>query len=86
MANTSAAKKAVRQSAKHRTKNRQQTDAFRSAIKNMKKLVAAGEIDKIVTELPKVVSMIDKAVKNKLLHRNNAARKKSQLARMAVKK
>jgi len=84
MANTSAAKKAIRQSGKRRTQNRKQRDSFRGAIKNIKKLVIAGEIDKAITEMPMVVSIIDKAVKKNLLHKNNAARKKSQLAKMVV--
>jgi len=86
MANTTAAKKAWRQAGKRRDKNRVQITEMRKGIKSFKKFVDTGAKDKATAEMPKIVSMIDKAVKNKLIHKNNAAHKKSQLARLVADK
>jgi len=56
---------------------------FDSLMKSMFKLcmgyIQNHEIDKAKKVLPQAVSAIDTAVKKGLLHKNNAARKKSQL-------
>lgn len=55
---------------------------MKEAIKGMKKLVASKNMDEFKKKLPEVTSIIDKATKHNLIHRNNAARKKSALAKM----
>lgn len=74
--------KHLRQSEKHRTVNRVQKAAIKRALKEMDKLADAKQFDEFKARLPKVSSLIDKGVKNNLLHKNNAAHKKSQLAHM----
>ncbi len=77
MANHSATKKDVRQSAKRNERNRYYGKTTRNAIRDLKasdKTVATGQ-------LPKVASMIDKLAKRGTIHKNKAANLKSKLAK-----
>lgn len=77
MANHSATKKDVRQSAKRNERNRYYGKTTRNAIRDLKASdkAAAGE------QLPKVASMIDKLAKRGTIHKNKAANLKSKLAK-----
>lgn len=81
-----AAIKHLRQSEKRRKTNRLAKEGVKDNLKEMMRLVKAGKMDEFKSRLPKVVSMIDKAVKNNLLHQNNAAHKKSALEKLLVVK
>ena len=77
MANHSATKKDVRQSAKRNERNRYYGKTTRNAIRDLKvrdKAVATGQ-------LPKVAAMIDKMAKRGTIHKNKAANLKSKLAK-----
>ena len=60
---------------------------YRSTIKTLTKRLAAaveeGDADAIQTEHRGLVKLIDRAASRGALHRNTAARKKSQAARLA---
>ena len=76
MANHKATKKDVRQASKRRERNRYQGKTTRNAIRDLKALTdpkAAGESVKVV------ISRIDKLAKKGVIHKNNAARRKSRL-------
>lgn len=75
---TSSAKKALRVSNRRRTINQQVRSRMRSAIKSF--LAQPSE-----EKLTEAFSRLDRAVKNNLIHRNKAARKKSQLAQKLAK-
>lgn len=77
-----AAKKALRQSRKRGLKNRAQKRGVYEAIKELERLVKAGQKEDAQKKLPEVQSAIDRAAKHHLFHRNKAARKKSQLAKL----
>jgi small subunit ribosomal protein S20 len=77
-----AAIKDLRQSQKHRVVNRGMKSRLKDELKEITKLALAKKFDEFKAALPKVTSMIDKAAKNNLIHRNNAAHKKSSLAKM----
>ncbi|MBI2638019.1 30S ribosomal protein S20 [Candidatus Peregrinibacteria bacterium] len=77
-----AAIKHLRQSEKHRRVNRLAKDRLKQSIKDMVKLAKAKKIDEFKKQLPLVISLIDKAAKNNLIHKNNAAHKKSRLAHL----
>lgn len=81
-----AAIKDLRKSQKRRKVNRSEKEKLKTALKDIKKLAAAKKMDEAMQRLPVVTSMIDKAVKHHLLHRNNAARKKSALAHLLAAK
>ncbi len=77
MANHSATKKDVRQSAKRNERNRYYGKTTRNAIRDLK------TSDKAVatTQFPKITSMIDKLAKRGTIHKNKAANLKSKLAK-----
>jgi len=76
-----AAVKHLRQSEKHRKANRLFKEKLKTAIKDIIKLAKDKNKSEYEKRLPEVVSLIDKAAKKNLLHKNNAARKKSALSR-----
>ena len=80
MANHSATKKDVRQSAKRRDRNRYNGKTTRNAIRELK----TNTEKKVYEEqLPNVVSMIDKLAKRGIIHKNKAANLKSKLTKKA---
>jgi small subunit ribosomal protein S20 len=84
MANITQQKKRIRTSADQRLENLR----YRSTIKTLTKRLAAavedGDADAVETEHRGLVKLIDRAVARGALHRNTAARKKSQAARLAA--
>jgi len=77
MANHSATKKDVRQSAKRRDRNKYYGKTTRNAIRDLKAVKGKEMSDK----LPQVTSMIDKLAKRGIIHKNKAANLKSKLTR-----
>jgi small subunit ribosomal protein S20 len=78
MANHSATKKDVRQSAKRNERNRYYGKTTRNAIRDIRAI----ENNKEATDkLPLVAAMIDKLAKRGTIHKNKAANLKSKLAR-----
>lgn len=85
MALTSSAKKAIKRSTFLRERNAQFKFAMKKAIKSLKKGAEAGE--KNIAELyVNACSVIDKAAQKNIIHKKNAARKKSRLSALVVAK
>lgn len=86
MPTTKTAKKALKVSQKKRSRNRRFLELFKESTKQLQTLLNAEKKDaKAVAEaLSKVYSRIDTLEKKNILHKNNAARKKSAFAK-AVK-
>jgi len=82
---TSSAKKALRASKNKAAFNLKRKDAISDVMKKIKKLVLAKKVKEAQALLPTAFQAIDKACKIKLIHKNNAARKKSRLAIMLAK-
>jgi len=80
MANIKSSRKRAHQSVGFRTRNASLRTAVRTAIKNLKKAVAAGDKKAAADELSKSVSVIDRVVAKGVLHANAANRHKSRLA------
>ncbi|MEK7569459.1 MAG: 30S ribosomal protein S20 [Patescibacteria group bacterium] len=78
---TKGAKKAIRGSARKRGYNERRKRAMREIIKKIEKLAKTDkkEAEKL---LASVYQTIDKAAKVGVIKKNNAARKKSRLARL----
>ena len=77
MANHSATKKDVRQSAKRNERNRYYGKTTRNAIRDIRAI----EDKKAATDkLPTVASMIDKLAKRGTIHKNKASNLKRKLA------
>ncbi len=78
MANHSATKKDVRQSAKRNERNRYYGKTTRNAIRDIKAI----DDKAVATEKsPLIASMIDKLAKRGTIHKNKAANLKSKLAK-----
>ena len=79
MANTAQAKKRARQAEAHRARNIAQRSALRTQIKKVLKAVESK--DKAVAQqaFREAAAVLDSSAKKGLVHKNNAARQKSQL-------
>ncbi len=80
MANTSSARKRIKQNEKRRLRNRALRSAIRSAVKTARAAVA-GKAPKAAEDVHAAIRELDRAVSRGVIHRNTAARKKSSLAR-----
>lgn len=74
--------KRMKQNRTNRARNRHYGSHMKSMIKLLLTHVEKGEMDKAKAVLPDVVSAIDMAAKKKIVHENNAARKKSRVQRV----
>lgn len=79
MAITKGAKKAHRSSLKKRVFNQRRKNAMTDSVKEVRKLMAAGQKDEAMKLLPAAYKAIDKAKKRGVIKANTAARKKSRL-------
>lgn len=82
MATHKSALKRHRQSLKRRARNRQVKGAVRKAIKRTRMYVEQGDIEMARASLKEAISRLDRAAKKGVLHKNNAARRKSRLTRL----
>ncbi len=80
MANTKSAQKALRVAERRTALNQRVKEKYREAKKAVMDLVKADKMADAKKELPKAFSTIDKAVKKKVIHKNRAARIKSDLS------
>ncbi len=80
MANIKSARKRARQAVGLRNHNMSLRTTARSAIKEVKKAIAAGDKKAATAALAKSQAMIDRVAAKGVLHRNAAARHKSRLA------
>ncbi len=78
MANKSA-EKATRASARRQKRNTSTQSQVKTDIAKAESLIAAGDIKAAQAAVAKAISSLDKAVIKKVLHANNAARRKSRL-------
>ena len=78
MANHKSALKRIRRNEAVRLRNKVQHKATRNAIKKLKELTSKKEATKF---FPTVVSMLDKLVKNNIIHTNKSANLKSKLSK-----
>jgi small subunit ribosomal protein S20 len=81
MPNLKHAKKAHRQSLAKKARNLKKKVAFRSVIKEIKKLLDEGKLKEAEQLLPKAYKALDKAAKTGVIKKNTAARKKSRLVK-----
>jgi len=85
MPNTKSAIKAMRQSITRKARNIKSKDKFRSAVKEVRKLITAGKKSEAMEAMKKAMSTLDKAVKTNVIHKNKSSRLKSRLAKAASK-
>lgn len=78
-----SAKKRVRVSEKATVRNAKTKRTLREAVKSFHKAVATGKKADVATTHKQAISAIDTAAKKNVIHKNKAARKKSQLSTAA---
>ena len=80
MANTVQAKKRARQNEATRKRNASLKSALRTAVRNVRKAIAAGDKTAAMKELQAQQSVIDRIADKKIVHKNLAARSKHRLS------
>ena len=80
MANTASARKRARQSEEQRQHNASLRSEFRTAVKNVRKAIEAGDQAAAQTVLQGAASTIDRIADKNIIHKNKAARHKSRLS------
>ncbi|MFC1700314.1 30S ribosomal protein S20 [Patescibacteria group bacterium] len=85
MPNTKAAKKAVRSSKTKQTHNLYWKTKFKGAVRDVKEVIAAKADSKVIEEKLRVLQKtLDRAVREKVIHKNKASRVKSRYAKKAA--
>ena len=85
MPNTKSAAKAMRQSVRRNAHNLAVKTKFKSAVKEVRKLITEGKKSEAMAAMKLAMSTLDKAVKKKTILKNTASRKKSRLAKAIAK-
>jgi small subunit ribosomal protein S20 len=83
MPNIKSAKKKVRKDIKRTKSNNIYREAIKKAMKLISKLKGGSKSEQ---DAKKTVSLIDKAVKRKIMHKNKAARLKSRVMKLSSRK
>ena len=81
MAHSLSAKKRVRQNIKARARNRFRKEQIKDTVKAFTAAVTTGAFDKAETALKDVARRLDKVAAKGTIHKNQASRKRSRLAR-----
>lgn len=77
-----SAQKQMRQTITRTERNRVIKDTYKAKIKEVKKGIGTLDAKKLQEKLSESYKLIDKAAKRNVIHKNNAARKKSQIAKL----
>ena len=86
MANIASARKRARQAEKRRQHNAALRSELRSAVRNIRKAIAAGDKTGARTVYQREVAVIDSIADKNIIHKNAAARYKSRLSSRVTKK
>jgi small subunit ribosomal protein S20 len=81
LANTKSAIKRIKQNHKRRLRNRLVTGRTRTFIKYAHNSIDSGTPEEARTATVVAISALDKAAEKGIIHKNNAARRKSRLMR-----
>jgi small subunit ribosomal protein S20 len=84
MANIKQQEKRVRLAAKQRLENLRYRSTIKTLTKRLEAAAYDGDPEKVAQEHVGLVRVIDRAAARGAIHRNTAARKKSQAARVAA--
>ncbi len=79
LANTKSARKRIRTNERNRQINRPYRSSSRTLVKRAELAIAAGDKDEANKAVHSALAMLDRAQGKKVIHRNNAARRKSRL-------
>lgn len=79
MANNDSARKRIRVAEQKRLRNRPYRTAARTFVKKAELAIRAGDQEAASTAVGDAISMLDRVANKGIIHRNNAARRKSRL-------
>ena len=79
MANIKSAIKRNRQNEKRRLRNRVYRGSTRTQIKKARLMIASGDHENAVVVVNEAIKKLDRAASKGVIHKNNAARRKSRL-------
>jgi small subunit ribosomal protein S20 len=79
LANTQSAIKRIRSSERKRRINQVHRSQARTYVKRTRSLIAAGQLDDAEVAASRALAALDKAAQKGVIHKNNAARRKSRL-------
>lgn len=79
MANSKSAKKRIKVAERRRQRNRPYRSAARTYVKKALLAIQSGDADEASAAVGNAISMLDKVAGKGVIHRNNAARRKSRL-------
>ena len=79
MPNTESAIKAVRSSARKHARNRVYRSRARTYVKRARELIEEGRLEEAEVAVRTAASELDRAAHKRVIHPNNAARRKSRL-------
>ncbi len=79
LANTASAKKRIRQNAKRRIRNRIYSSQARTYVKRARIALETNDAESAIDAVRQAVSKLDQAASKGVIHRKNAARRKSRL-------
>ena len=80
MANSAQAKKRARQAEATRQRNASQKSELRTAVKKVRKAIAAGDKNAAAKTLQESQAVMDRIADKKVVHKNLVSRTKSRLA------
>lgn len=81
MANHFSALKRAKQTAERTERNRAHKSRLRSALRQLRESIAAGDLNAAQANFNSTASVIDQAVRKGVIHDNTAARYKSRLSK-----
>jgi small subunit ribosomal protein S20 len=79
VANSKSALKRVRVSERRRLRNRKYRSSARTLVRRAESIIATGDVDAAAEAVGSALSMLDRTSGKGVIHRNNAARRKSRL-------
>jgi len=79
LANKKSTIKRLRSAERRQLQNRIHRGQTRTAIKNARHAIAEGHLDKAQEAVRVAIKALDKAAQKNVIHKNNAARRKSRL-------
>ena len=84
MANLKSSKKDVRRIAKKRIANQEVRTSLKTYVKRVRQAMDSGDVETVQVALQRVNRAFDKAVQRGIVHKNQAARRKSRIAKAAA--
>ena len=81
MPNIQSAKKRLRQNVKRRARNQGRKSRLRTAVRGYREALQTTDVGTASDRLKEALRLVDKGVKQRLMHRNAAARTKSRLTK-----